>query len=134
VKIPNPKIVVEFREFLLKTNMFALAMGVVLGAAVKDLVTAIVSDWIMPILSVVLPNPQYWNTWTLSVWRLHFPLGHFFSVVLMFVVIAAVVFFITKLMMKFSPPPPAVPTKVCPQCLEAVHVDAKKCKFCTSPF
>ena len=132
MKISNPKIVVEFRDFLLKTNMFALAMGVVLGGAVTELVKAIVADWIMPIVSVILPNPQYWSTWTLSFWRFHFPLGHFFYVILTFCVIAGVVFFITKVMFKLSPPAPAPPTKVCPQCLEAVHVDAKKCKFCTS--
>jgi len=31
----------EFREFLLKTNMFALAMGVVIGAATTKLVNSI---------------------------------------------------------------------------------------------
>jgi large conductance mechanosensitive channel len=134
VGIPNPKIIVEFRDFLLKTNMFALAMAVVIGAAVGDLVKALVADLVMPVIAVILPKDAHWQNWTLDIWKLRFPLGHLFWQILNFVIIAAVVFMMTKLMLKFSPPAPPAPaaTKVCPQCLEAVHVDAKKCKYCTS--
>ena len=57
-------------------------------------------------------------------------IGNVMGTILDFMIIAAVVFVITKLMMK--PPPPPAPAKVCPQCLETIHLDAKKCKFCTS--
>jgi large conductance mechanosensitive channel len=125
----NPKIVIEFKDFLLKTNMFALATAVVIGAAVGKLVEAFVTDLIMPVVAVVLPTPEAWAAWTLNIWKLKFPLGHFFGVMLHFTIIAAVVFFMTKLLMKPAPTPPSKP---CPQCLESVHLDAKRCKFCTS--
>lgn len=128
----NPKIVVEFKDFLLKTNMFALAMAVVIGGAVGTVVNALVSDLIMPVIAVVLPADASWQTWTLNIWKLKFPLGHLFGIILNFVIIAAVVFFVTKLVMKPAPAPPPAPSKVCPQCMETVHIDAKKCKFCTS--
>lgn len=129
----NPKIVVEFKNFLLKTNMFALATAVVLGGAINAVVGGIVSDLIMPVVGVVFP-PGEWSTWTLKIWRLHFPLGHFFAIMLNFVIIAAVIFLMTKFMIKAEPPPPPVtPTKVCPQCQESIHLEAKRCKFCTSP-
>jgi large conductance mechanosensitive channel len=132
VGIPNPKILIEFKDFLLKTNMFALAMAVVIGGAVGALVAALVADLVMPIIAVILPKDDSWQTWTLNIWRLRFPLGHLFGAVLNFVIIAGVVFTISKLMMKAPPPPPPPSTKVCPQCLETVALEAKKCKFCTS--
>jgi len=132
----NPKIVVEFRDFLMKTNMFALAMAVVIGVAVGKVVDAIVADLVMPVIGVIFPAGA-WQTWTLNIWRLYFPLGHLFANLLNFVIIAGVVFFITKAFMKApvaaAAASPAVPSKVCPQCMETIHPDAKKCKFCTSP-
>jgi large conductance mechanosensitive channel len=125
----NPKIVVEFKDFLLKTNMFALALAVVIGAAVGKLVEAFVADLIMPVVAVVLPADADWSLWTIGFWKLRFPLGHFFGAVLNFAIIAAVVFFLMKLLMKPASPPPS---KTCPQCLESIHPDAKRCKFCTS--
>jgi len=125
----NPKIVIEFKDFLLKTNMFALAMAVVIGGAVNKVVEALVGDILMPTVGIVLPGKD-WRSWPENS---EFKFGHLGGVILDFVIIAAVVFFITKLVMKPAPPPPSAPSKVCPQCMEVVHIDAKKCKFCTSP-
>ena len=38
----------EFREFLLKTNALALAIGVIIGAALGGVVTSLVNDILMP--------------------------------------------------------------------------------------
>ena len=40
----------DFKEFLLKQNALALAVGVVIGVAVGKVVSAIVEDIIMPIV------------------------------------------------------------------------------------
>jgi large conductance mechanosensitive channel len=45
-----------FKEFLLKTNALALAVGVIIGAAVGKLVGSLVSDIIMPVVGVVIPG------------------------------------------------------------------------------
>jgi large conductance mechanosensitive channel len=128
----NPKIVVEFKDFLLKTNMFALAMAVVIGGAIQKAIEAIVGDIIMPTVGIVLPGKD-WRSWPENS---EFKFGHLGGAVIDFVIIAAVVFFVTKLVMKptaaAAAPAPA-PSKVCPQCMETIHPDAKKCKFCTSP-
>ena len=125
----NPKIVIEFKDFLLKTNMFALAMAVVIGGAINKVVEALVGDILMPTVGIVLPGKD-WRAWPENS---EFKFGHLGGAIIDFVIIAAVVFFITKLVMKPAPPPPPAPSKVCPQCMETVHIDAKKCKFCTSP-
>src|SRR5215470_17670862 len=42
----------EFREFLLKQNALALAVGVITGAALGRVVTSLVSDMLMPVISL----------------------------------------------------------------------------------
>ncbi|MBV8878707.1 MAG: large conductance mechanosensitive channel protein MscL [Planctomycetaceae bacterium] len=118
----------EFREFLLKSNMFSLAMGVVIGAAVGKVVSSIVGDLIMPIVGVLTPEGN-WRTFKVGFWRFNWTLGHFFGEVVDFVIIAGVVFLITKAFVKQAPPPP---TKTCTACKEAIHPEATKCKWCTA--
>ena len=44
----------QFREFLLKTNALALAIGVIIGTALGTVVTSLVNDIIMPPIGVLL--------------------------------------------------------------------------------
>ncbi|MBI3857130.1 MAG: large conductance mechanosensitive channel protein MscL [Planctomycetes bacterium] len=118
----------EFREFLLKTNMFALAMGVVIGGAVTKVVTSIVEDLVMPIVGVITPSGD-WRHIRVGFWRFNWTLGHFLGTALDFVIIATVVFLITKMFVKQAPPPP---TKACAACKEGNHHEATRCKWCTS--
>ena len=118
----------EFREFLLKTNMFALAMGVVIGAATTKLVESIVADLVMPIVGVLTPAGD-WRSIKVGFWRFNWTIGHFMGTVLDFLIIATVVFIITKMFVKQAPPPP---TKICNACKEGNHPEATRCKFCTS--
>src|SRR5437868_2388263 len=45
----------QFKEFLTKTNALALAIGVIIGAATGKVVSGVVSDLLMPIISLLLP-------------------------------------------------------------------------------
>jgi large conductance mechanosensitive channel len=118
----------EFREFLLKTNMFSLAMGVVIGTAVTKVVASIVGDLIMPIVGILSPEGS-WRTVRVGYGKLQFTIGNFFGTLLDFIIIATVVFLITKMFIKQAPPPP---TKACPACKEGIHPEATKCKWCTA--
>jgi len=121
----------DFREFLLKQNALALAVGVVIGAAVGKVVSAIVDDVIMPIVGLLLPGGE-WRNWELPIShdasgkvtnaiKYGDLLGRFVD----FFIIAVVIFLVTKALLK-------VPTKTCPRCAELIPVAATRCKFCTS--
>jgi large conductance mechanosensitive channel len=115
----------EFKEFLTKTNALALAVGVVLGAAVGKVVSSVVSDLLMPIVGLVTPDGD-WR----SIAAGPFKVGSFLGAVVDFVVVALVVFIIMKALLREKPKP--VTTKPCPQCLEVVPLEAKRCRACTS--
>ena len=54
----------QLKKFLVETNAMSLALGVVIGAAVGKLVTALVDGLFMPVLSLVLPGGE-WRDWKL---------------------------------------------------------------------
>lgn len=128
----------EFREFLLKTNALALAVGVIIGGAVGKVVSSLVADILMPVISVLIPG----GAWREAKFVLRanpdgsaanaITYGQFAGAVVDFVIIAFVVFMITKALLKPAPAPPAPPTKVCPECKETIPADARKCRACAS--
>ena len=128
----------EFKKFLLQTNALALAVGVVIGGAIGKVVSSLVSDILMPVIGVALPG---------GAWREQkivlsmnpdgtvgnaITYGSFLGALVDFVIIAFVVFMITKLLLRPSTEKPA-PTKTCPECLEVIPKDARKCRMCASP-
>ena len=125
-----------FKEFLLKNNVLALAIAVIVGGAVGRVVSSLAADVIMPIISVVLPSGE-WRSAKFILGRTvgadgkevvnSINYGQFFGNIVDFVIIAFIVYMITKALIK---EPPAS-TKTCPRCQESIALSATKCKFCT---
>ena len=127
-----------FREFLVKTNALALAVGVIIGIALGNVVNSLVNDLIMPPIGYVLGGIDFSQ---LKIVLKAVPVGgdpatevairwgSFINVVLSFIVIAFVVYMIGKTLIKEEA---AAPAKTCPACKEANAVDATRCKACTS--
>lgn len=134
----------EFKDFLLKTNAIALAVGVIIGGATGKVVTSFVDDVIMPPIATVLP-PGDWREAQIVLSKATDPngkvtvnaikYGHLAGAFVDFTMISLAVFFITKLALSEKAEAPALePTKQCLECLETVNANAKRCKFCTSVF
>jgi large conductance mechanosensitive channel len=96
----------EFKAFLLKHGVIALAVAVVIGGAVQKLVAALVADLIMPIIGAMTPSGD-WRAATLTVGSVKFGAGDFIGAMLDFLIIALVVFLIVKTLVKEPPPEPA---------------------------
>ncbi|HET9634375.1 MAG TPA: MscL family protein [Gemmatimonadaceae bacterium] len=118
----------EFKEFLLKQNVVALAIAVVVGTALNTLVKAVVDDFIMPIITYMLPNGN-WKTATWDVGPVKFGIGDFLAAVLNFVIIGFVAWRISKIFIK---PAAEAPKKNCPFCKESIAAGATRCSHCTS--
>lgn len=117
----------EFKAFLQKYNVMALAVAFILGAAVGKVVTALVTDLIMPLIGLVMPAVD-WKQWSLQAGSQKFMVGDFVGAVVDFIIIAFVVFVLGKMMLK---PEPTPETKTCPHCLEVIAAGANYCKYCT---
>jgi large conductance mechanosensitive channel len=133
--------IAEFRGFLTKTNALALAVGVIIGAAIGSVVSALAADVLMPVIGLFLPGGDWrqakyvLRTTTDAAGKVTesaILYGHFIGILIDFVLISFVVFLIVKMLVKPVPVPPAAPMKACPECLEMVPAAAKRCRACTA--
>ena len=129
----------DFKDFLLKQNAIALAIGVIIGAAIGKVVAAIADDIINPVIGLLLPAGDWRNAKIVlsratdaagKVTENAISYGDLIGRIVDFVIIALVVYLITK---TFLPKPGAPTTKECPECREAIPVLAKRCKACGQP-
>ena len=128
----------EFKEFLLKQNALALAIGVIIGAGMGRVVSSLVADLLMPVISLGIPGGE-WRAAKIVLSESVGPdgkpvvnainYGAFFGAVLDFAIVAFVVFLLVRMMMK---PEPTAPVKSCPFCQETIPAAATRCRACTS--
>ena len=124
-----------FKEFLLKANALALAVGVIIGVAMGDVVRSLVNDVIMPPIGMVLGNLDFSQMKVVlkatgdPKTEVAIRYGAFINFVITFVIVALVVYVMTSLLLRIAP---ESPTKTCPFCKEDVPADATKCRACTS--
>lgn len=120
----------EFKAFLIKQNALALAIAVVIGTALNDVVQAIVNDVIMPIVALTTPGGD-WREATWGFGALQFGVGHLASAVLNFLIVGFVAWRISKMFIKPEPVGEAT-TKQCSFCKMTIDVGASRCPHCTS--
>ena len=121
----------EFGAFIKKGNVVDLAVAVVIGAAFGKIVSAAVSDLVMPLVNALVPQGD-WRKWELS--PLHFRVGDFLGTVVDFLIVAVVIFLVIVKLVGATTRKTAAPavSKTCPECLETVPIAARRCRACTS--
>jgi large conductance mechanosensitive channel len=126
----------DFRDFIVRGNLVALAVGFVMGIAFAAVVEALVRDFITPLIAAI-GGHQSFETLTFTLHHSVFPYGDFLNALITFVVIAAVVFFLVvkptnALMNRVKTEPPVDETvRQCPHCLSQIPAEAAVCAFCT---
>ena len=116
----------EFKDFLLKANIMALAIAVVIGTALNTLVKALVDDFIMPVIAAFGPGGE-WQTATWDVGPVKFGIGDFIAALINFLIIGFVAWRISKIFIKAE-----APKKDCPYCRMSIDEGAIRCPHCTS--
>ncbi len=141
----------DFKSFALKGNVMDLAVGVIIGGAFGKIVTSVVEDIIMPVVSFILPGDLTFaqRFWVMKnpkpevdlksleeakkVGATVFAYGHFFQTVVDFLIIAFCIFVMVKAIEKVklkadeapAPAPPAGPTPT-EQLLAEIRDELKK--------
>lgn len=94
----------EFLDFLKNYNVLELAIGVVIGSAVKDLTSSIADDMIMPIIGMMSPTGS-WREIVFTVAGSDFKIGNLIGSLLNFLIIALLVFIVIKKILKIEKKP-----------------------------
>ena len=82
----------EFRDFLMRGNIVALAVAFVIGVAFAAVVNSLVNDLVMPIIAMIIGKPDF-SALTFTINDAVFRYGAFITELITFVAIAAAVFF-----------------------------------------
>ena len=137
----------EFKEFIMRGNVMDMAVGVIVGGAFNTIVSSLVDDIIMPVISLATGKVDFSNLFvsldgtkyaTLAEAQEAggsvFAYGNFIQAIIEFLIIALCIFLMVKGVNKLrKPEPEAAPTtKVCPFCKNEVPIEATRCGFCTS--
>ncbi len=96
---PKPKgMAQEFKAFLSEYKVLGLAVAFILGLYLGNVVKALVTDLILPILSYALPAGTNINTYMVG----PFGVGDFANAILTFLIVALVIFLIVKAAVRFK--------------------------------
>lgn len=128
----------EFKEFAFKGNVVDMAVGVMIGSAFSKIVTSVVNDLFMPLLSLLTGRVNFAD---LAIplgegeEASKFAYGNFLQTVVDFLLIAVCIFAFVKLLAKLRRKPeeaPKEPARLCPFCKSEIHKEATRCPHCTS--
>ena len=137
----------EFKEFIMRGNVMDMAVGVIVGGAFNTIVSSLVDDIVMPVISLATGKINFTNLFislngekyaNLSAAKdagaAVFAYGSFIQNVLQFLIVAFVLFMVIKGLNKLHKPAPEpeATTKICPFCKNEVPLEATRCGFCTS--
>ena len=135
--------VAEFKEFISRGNVMDMAVGVIIGGAFQSIVSSLVGDVVMPVITVITGGISF-SSWKLALTEGEEPsylnYGNFITEVINFLLMAFIIFCFVKLMntlsakmlRKEAEEAPAPTTKKCPYCCSEIPIEATRCAHCTS--
>lgn len=143
----------EFKDFAMRGNVIDLAVGVIIGGAFQKIVTSIVNDLVMPLISLITKGSDFASKFialdggdyatieeATEAGAAILTYGNFIAVTIDFIIMAFVIFLLVKGLNKLTSGKKkeeveevaAPTTKVCPFCKSEIAIDATKCAHCTS--
>lgn len=148
IKKVNP-FLKEFRDFAMRGNVIDLAVGVIIGAAFGKIVDALVTNVVMPPLSLLTGKINLSDRVLVlsktegirftdqksadTAHAITVQYGVFFNQVIYFLIVSFSIFVCVRLINKIYRKPEAAPTKKdCPYCFSSIPIQATRCPQCTS--
>ena len=137
----------EFKQFIMRGNVMDLAVGVIIGACFQNIVSALTSSFIQPLIALLTGGCEKDEAGNLvlvggkfTVNGVDFDYGAFISAVLNFLIMALILFIMIKAVNKAmsigkkkpEEAPAAPTTKICPFCKSEISIEATRCAHCTS--
>ena len=138
----------EFKEFAMRGSVLDMAIGIILGAAFGKVVTAMVTEILMPPIGMLLGHVDF-SSFFINLTATHYDTmaeakkagaaviayGSFVNTIIEFLIVAFAVFLVVRQVNRFrkpAPAPPAPESKECPFCVSSIPLKATRCPQCTS--
>lgn len=138
----------DFKAFAIKDSVISLAIGVIIGGALKGVIDSLVNNVFTPPIGFLTAKLDF-NQLFFSLGKTQYDTlaqaqeanavviqyGLVLNAVIAFLITALVLFFISKAVTKATEKKKeevAKTTKKCPYCMSEIDIKAKKCPFCTS--
>ena len=100
---PKPKgLWAEFKDFLSSYKVLGLAAAFIIGLYLGNLVQALVKDFIMPLIGLVIPGMDNLATMSVAVGNQQFGVGDFLVHLITFIIVAFVIFLVVKVAKKWG--------------------------------
>lgn len=147
------KILDEFKEFIMRGNVLDLAVGVIIGGAFQKIISSLVNDIIMPIVTLCTGGVDF-TDWFIALNGQHYNslaeanaakaatlnYGSFITQVIDFLIMAFVIFMMVKGMNTLArrvkkaeeKPEEKENMQTCPYCCSEIPAEATRCPHCTS--
>ena len=139
----------DFKSFALKDNVISMAIGVVIGAAFKDLINSLVNNVFTPPIGfltakldfsklfITLGKTQYDTLEEAKAANaVVIQYGLVLNTLIAFLITALVLYLVSKAVSKATQKEKEAKivkkTKKCPYCMSEINIKAKRCPFCTS--
>lgn len=108
-KIARIQLLQEFRDFINRGNLLAIAIGFVIGGSFSGLVTSLVENVIMPLVAIPFGEPNFDTVLVLTINDAEIRFGAFLTVAVTFFSIAFVLFLLLKIYNRATGTEPATP-------------------------
>ena len=137
----------EFKKFVMRGNVFDLAVGIIIGGAFGKIVTSFVNDILMPPIGAILGKVDFSSLFINLSGEKYASLaaaqeagaatinyGMFLNTILDFLIVALVIFLLIRQVNKLKKEEPAAApiTKPFPYCKTDIPLTATRCPHCTS--
>jgi large conductance mechanosensitive channel len=136
----------EFKEFIDKGNAMDMAVGVIIGGAFTAIVTALTTDIINPLITLLSGGAVGDDGVAVPLTVAGINLGGFISAIINFLIVAIIVFLMVKSFNTMKDAgsklrkkdegeaEPEMDPPTCPFCLEEVKEGATRCPHCAGAF
>ena len=135
------KMLDEFKEFINRGNVMDMAVGVIVGGAFTAIVTALTSNIINPLITLITGGGID-TAGALVIPGTSIDFGAFISAIINFLIVAFIVFLLVKAVnnmqnlgkKKEETEEDETEPPTCPFCLEEVKEGATRCPHCAGSF
>jgi large conductance mechanosensitive channel len=140
-----------FKEFALKDTLLATAVGIMIGAGLKEVIDSLINNILMPPIAYITSGIEFSELFVVigkgkydsveaanEAGALIITYGQFLDAFISFLVLAIVLYLLSNVVIKQiqkkdeEEKKEETTTKKCPHCMTDIPIKAKRCPNCTS--